>query len=69
MQNGYEFETPDSVQYWMKMIKCQDACPVHTNACGYVTAISEGDYEQAYRYARATNPFASICGQIGRAHV
>ncbi|MBX7223520.1 MAG: FAD-dependent oxidoreductase [Blastocatellia bacterium] len=64
MQNGYEFETPDSVQYWMKMIKCQDACPVHTNACGYVTAISEGDYEQAYRYARATNPFASICGRV-----
>jgi len=46
------------------MVKCQHACPVHTNACGYVTAIAEGRYEEAYRLARATNPFASICGRV-----
>ena len=46
------------------MVKCQHACPVHTNACGYVTAIAEGRYEDAYRIARATNPFASICGRV-----
>jgi NADPH-dependent glutamate synthase beta subunit-like oxidoreductase/ferredoxin len=46
------------------MVKCQYACPVHTNACGYVTAIAEGRYEEAYRIARATNPFASICGRV-----
>lgn len=57
-------ETPDSSGYWMKMIKCQDACPVHTDACGYVTAIAEGRIEDAYRIARATNPFASICGRV-----
>ena len=50
--------------YWIKMVKCQHACPVHTNACGYVTAIAEGRYEEAYRIARATNPFASICGRV-----
>ncbi len=50
--------------YWMKMVKCQDACPVHTDACGYVNAIAEGRDEDAYRIARATNPFASICGRV-----
>ncbi len=61
-----EFEPadPGSADYWMKMVKCQDACPVHTNACGYVTAIAEGRDEDAYRIARATNPFASICGRV-----
>jgi NADPH-dependent glutamate synthase beta subunit-like oxidoreductase/ferredoxin len=48
----------------MKMVKCQDACPVHTNACGYVTAIAEGRDLDAYKIARATNPFASICGRV-----
>jgi len=50
--------------YWMEMVKCQDACPVHTDACGYVNAIAEGRDEDAYRIARATNPFASICGRV-----
>lgn len=61
-----EFELADqgSADYWMRMVKCQDACPVHTNACGYVTAIAEGRDEDAYRIARATNPFASICGRV-----
>jgi len=60
----YQIEAPDASEYWTRMVKCQDACPVHTNACGYVTAISEGQYEEAYRIARATNPFASICGRV-----
>ncbi|MBL8176757.1 MAG: FAD-dependent oxidoreductase [Bryobacterales bacterium] len=60
----YQVQPPDATQYWMKMVKCQDACPVRTDACGYVTAIAEGRYSDAYRIARATNPFASICGRV-----
>lgn len=62
----FAFEPVDQkdADYWMKMVKCQDACPVHTNACGYVTAIAEGRDLDAYRIARATNPFASICGRV-----
>ncbi len=60
----FELADPSSADYWMKMVKCQDACPVHTNACGYVTAIAEGRYQEAYSIARATNPFASICGRV-----
>lgn len=65
MPNGfYQVRMPDASEYWMQMIKCRDACPVHTDACGYVTAIAEGRYEDAYRLARAHNPFASICGRV-----
>ncbi len=40
------------------------ACPVHTQAGRYVSLIAEGRYEDAYRYARAPNPFASVCGRV-----
>ncbi len=60
----WQFRVPDDSQYWVEMVKCQHACPVHTDACGYVTAIAEGRYEEAYRIARSTNPFASICGRV-----
>ncbi len=40
------------------------ACPVHTQAGRYVTLIAQGRYEEAYRYAREPNPFASICGRV-----
>ena len=52
---SWQFRVPDDSQYWVEMVKCQHACPVHTDACGYVTAIAEGRYEDAYRIARATN--------------
>jgi len=40
------------------------ACPVHTQAGRYVHLIAQGRYEEAYRYARLPNPFASICGRV-----
>ncbi|HWC01011.1 MAG TPA: FAD-dependent oxidoreductase [Bryobacteraceae bacterium] len=65
MDNGFfQVRMPDATDYWVEMIKCRHACPVHTDACGYVNAIAEGRYEDAYRIARATNPFASICGRV-----
>ena len=50
--------------YWREQIKCQFACPVHTDARGYVRAIAAGDYERAYLIARGPNPLASLCGRI-----
>ena len=65
MLNGfYQVRVPDQTDYWIEMVKCRHACPVHTDACGYVNAIAEGRYEEAYRIARAHNPFASICGRV-----
>jgi len=51
-------------EYWREQIKCQYACPVHTDARGYVRAIAEGEYERAYLIARGPNPLASLCGRI-----
>ena len=43
---------------------CMQACSVHTQAGRYVSLIAEGQYEEAYRYARSPNPLASICGRV-----
>jgi hypothetical protein len=51
-------------EYWREQIKCQYACPVHTDARGYVRAIAAGAYEHAYLIARGPNPLASLCGRI-----
>jgi NADPH-dependent glutamate synthase beta subunit-like oxidoreductase len=50
--------------YHRDLVSCQRACPVHTDARGYVRAIAEGRFEDAYLIARGPNPFASICGRI-----
>ncbi len=57
------FAVPNNT-YWRDQIKCQAACPVHTDARGYVRAIAAGDYERAYLIARSPNPLASICGRV-----
>ena len=62
-------ETPISVEvpradHHRRLISCQVACPVHTDARGYVRAIASGDFEAAYLIARGPNPFASICGRV-----
>ncbi len=59
----FRVEIPD-IEYWQRQIKCQWGCPVRTDARGYVVAIAEGRYLDAYRIARAPNPFASICGRV-----
>jgi len=50
--------------YHRSLISCQAACPVHTDARGYVRAIAAGRFEEAYLIARGPNPLASICGRI-----
>ena len=50
--------------HYETLIACQAACPVHTDARGYVRAIADGRFEDAYLIARGPNPFASICGRI-----
>lgn len=61
--NSIQTEVPDA-NYWRGNINCQNACPVHTDARGYVRAIAAGDYERAYLIARGPNPLASICGRV-----
>ena len=44
---AYRVTIPDLV-FYQRTVACQFACPVHTDARGYVTAIAQGDDEQAY---------------------
>ncbi|HET9728598.1 MAG TPA: FAD-dependent oxidoreductase, partial [Acidimicrobiia bacterium] len=54
---------PDAAWLWSNE-PCRAACPVHTDAGAYVTAIAEGRFADAYLIARAPNPFPSVCGRV-----
>ncbi len=53
-----------STEWLQKNFPCRAACPVGTNAGGYVTLIARGEYHKAYQLARRPNPLASVCGLI-----
>ncbi len=63
MPPTYPVELPD-VNYFTRQVLCREGCPVRTDSGGYVQAIAEGRYEDAYIIARTPNPFASICGRV-----
>ncbi len=63
----YKIEIVD-LDYYQRQISCQAACPVRTDARGYVNAVADGDYEAGYIRARQPNPFASTCGRVCAAH-
>ena len=63
MRAQYPVEVPD-VNYFSRQVLCREGCPVRTDSGGYVQAIAEGRYEDAYIIARTPNPFASICGRV-----
>jgi len=62
-QPAIHVEVPDA-DYWRRQVNCQAACPVNTDARGYVRAIARGDFERAYLIARGPNPLASMCGRV-----
>ena len=63
MPATFEVELPN-VEYFSRQVLCREGCPVRTDSGGYVQAIAEGRYEDAYIIARTPNPFASICGRV-----
>ena len=63
MSSTFPVELPD-VKYFTRQVLCREGCPVRTDSGGYVQAIAEGRYEDAYILARTPNPFASICGRV-----
>ena len=60
---AYRVTLPD-LTFYQQTVACQFACPVRTDARGYVTAIAQGQDERAYLIARENNPFASTCGMV-----
>jgi formate dehydrogenase (NADP+) beta subunit len=63
MAARYQILLPD-ILHWQKQVKCQAACPIHTDAGRYVQLIAEGKNKEAFLVSRAPNPFASICGRV-----
>jgi NADH-quinone oxidoreductase subunit F len=43
---------------------CQTACPLGTEAWRYVAHLARGEYQEAYRVIRETNPFPSVCARV-----
>lgn len=64
MTSWWDGRDPQSTNYWDTNFPCRAACPVNTNAGGYVSLIAQGRYREAYLLARRPNPLASICGRV-----
>jgi formate dehydrogenase major subunit len=45
-------------------IPCQEACPAHTNIPEYLTAITDGEYDRAYRLNLESNVFPGVLGRV-----
>jgi len=43
---------------------CQSACPVGTEPWRYIAHLARGEYEEAYRVIRESNPFPSVCARV-----
>jgi NADPH-dependent glutamate synthase beta subunit-like oxidoreductase len=59
----FRVEIP-TARYFEKLVRCREACPILTDAGGYVRAIAQGDDAEAFRIAALPNPLVSICGRI-----
>lgn len=60
---SYKVIVPDP-DFYRKMVKCQEACPVYTDARAYVTAMARGEIELGFEIAHDPNPLSTICGRI-----
>jgi len=43
---------------------CEEACPIHMDIPSYVMALAQGQFQEALKVIRETNPFPSICGRV-----
>ena len=43
---------------------CQQACPIHQDARGYVALIAKGKFKEALELVREVNPLPAVCGFI-----
>jgi formate dehydrogenase (NADP+) beta subunit len=59
----YRVEIP-TARYFERLVRCREACPILTDAGGYVRAIARGDDAEGFRLAAEPNPLVSICGRI-----
>lgn len=53
-----------SVQGKVPLPPCQEACPIHQDARGYVALIAKGKFKEALELVREVNPLPAVCGFI-----
>ncbi len=63
MTEKFQVKIP-GVDDWRAMVKCQAACPVNTDARGYVTAMARGELARGFEIAHDPNPLSTVCGRI-----
>ena len=61
--NRFRVQVPDQ-RWFEENIGCENACPVHTRAPQYISAIRDGDYHLAFELNRGDNLFPAILGRI-----
>src|SRR6516225_5158120 len=60
----WQGHAPVDAAYYRSNFPCRAACPVGTNAGGYVSLVAQGRWDDAFALARGPNPFASVCGRV-----
>jgi len=61
--NRFRVQVPDQ-RWFEENIGCENACPVHTRAPQYISAIREENYNLAFELNRGDNLFPAILGRI-----
>jgi len=56
--------TPRDAQWVEKNVPCQKACPAGTDIPAYLTAIANGDPDEAYRINLRDNIFPAVLGRV-----
>jgi formate dehydrogenase major subunit len=51
-------------EYVEEQVKCQAACPAHTDARRYIWLISEGKFDEAYALNKIYNVFPGVLGRV-----
>lgn len=62
--NTSNFSTVSSIKPARETSPCTVACPIHTDAQGYVSLIAQGRYADALNLIRETNPLPSVLARI-----
>ena len=63
-RDGGEATAPKDFEWVATNIPCQAACPAGTDIPGYLDAIAQGRYEEAYRINLRDNVFPAVLGRV-----
>jgi len=53
-----------SAHYGDCIAPCQQACPAGIDIQGFIALIADGQYDEALKLIKETNPFPAVCGRV-----